>query len=490
MATPGRPPPAPKDAGRRATPRRPARRGPGGWRAIVYRHPWPIAIGLVVTALLLVVAIVAERASSTLATIQQADPRLRQPAAAPVYPTGAANGLLGGPLQPTRPPLPDTLREPFTVLLIGVDKRPSPDEGVRSDTLILVRVDPAARWASMLSIPRNSVVTIPHVGQAKINAAYASGYMSAAAIYGEDTEPDAGGAALAAETVERFLGVTVDYTAQVDFHGFETLVESVGGVVVDVPAPLLDAEYPTEDYGVERVYIPAGLQVLDEHSALVYARSRHGSTDFDRSRRQQVVLRALLDQVRARGLLENVATLPQWAEVLAQNIRTTLPIGDLGTIGGLAGLARELKPGGIVQLSINPDDVAIDAEDGSDIYWNRADVAALVARWQAGPQAAEGGLIQVLNGAAVEGIAGRISSFLRGKGFALADPAQAPQLYEHSTIIDYTGHPQTRQRLAEALGIAPGYVLAQPGTDAPTQPRQADIVLIVGQDYQEGWLGN
>src|SRR6185436_19064515 len=120
-----------------------------------------------------------------------------------------------------------------------------------------------------------------------------------------------------------FLNVRVDYTAQVDFHGFETLVDSVGGVVVDVPAPLLDAEYPTADYGVERVYIPAGLQVMSGRTALIYARSRHGSTDFDRGKRQQTVLRALLEQVRARGLLENVSTLPEWAEVLEQNIRTT-----------------------------------------------------------------------------------------------------------------------------------------------------------------------
>jgi polyisoprenyl-teichoic acid--peptidoglycan teichoic acid transferase len=98
----------------------------------------------------------------------------------------------------------------------------------------------------------------------------------------------------------------------------------------------------------------------------------------------------VLDQVRARGLLENVGKLPEWATVLEQNVRTTLPISDLGIINGLASLARELKSDRIVQLSVSPADVAIDSEDGSDIYWNRADIAALVARWQAGPLAASG----------------------------------------------------------------------------------------------------
>src|SRR3954464_4371870 len=153
---------------------------------------------------------------------------------------------------------------------------------------------------------------------------------------------------------------------------------------------------------------------MNGHTALIYARSRHASTDFDRGRRQQSVLRALLEQVRARGLLENVATLPEGAAVLEQNVRTTLPIADLGMINGLATLARGLTSDRIVQLSINPADVALDAEDGSDIYWNRSDLAALVARWQAGPPAAAGveaapaagasGRVQVLNGAAVDGL--------------------------------------------------------------------------------------
>jgi LCP family protein required for cell wall assembly len=467
----------------------------------MHRHRWLTGAGLAILAALLIAGILWVRASQTLSTIQQADPRLRQPQNEPrpqiqptdalLRPTGAANGVAAGPLVPTRPPLPDTLREPFNVLLIGVDKRPDVDEGVRSDTLIVVHVDPQAKWASMLSIPRDSLVTIPHVGQSKINAAYASGYISAAAIYGDGTTPEAGGAALAAETVEGFLGVRVDYTAQVDFNGFAALVDSIGGVVVDVPRPLLDAEFPTDDYGVERIYIPAGLQTLDGRTALVYARSRHLSTDFDRSQRQQTVLRALLGQVRERGVLENVTTLPQWAEVLAQNIRTTLPIADFGTINGLAGLASQLGPDRIVQLNINPNDVAVDWDDGSSISWNQADLAALVARWQAGPQveAANADRIQVLNGAAVDGLAGRVSAYLRGQGFTVADPDQAPAIYPHTTIVDYSGRTETRQRLAEALGLDERYVEATPGPEAPPPAAGVDLVLIVGQDYDAAWVG-
>ncbi|MFN8501501.1 LCP family protein [Kouleothrix sp.] len=452
------------------------------------RRRWlPFAIGMLIGLALGGAALLYMQARTTLQSIQQPDAR-RAPTPTPRSIIQRIIG--GGELYPTQPPLPDALREPFTTLLIGVDTRPDPGEGVRSDTLILVRVDPVAKWAAMLSIPRDSVTSIPHLGRAKINAAYSHGYANAAALYGPGTTPEAGGAALAAEAIENFLGVKVDYTAQVDFHGFAALVDSIGGVLVDVPKPLLDAEYPTDDYGVERIYIPAGLQVLDGRHALIYARSRHASTDFDRSQRQQRVLRAVLDQVRARGLLDNIATLPQWADVLAQNVRTTLPIGQLGMINGLAGLARELHGDRVLQFSINPLDVAIDYEDGSDIYWNAADVATVVSRWRAGPQAAsQRGRIQVLNGAAVAGIAGKVSSYLRGQGFVLADPGQAPQVYEHSQIIDYTGQPETRQRLASLLGIDARYIQSSPAADAPARLDRADIVLIVGQDYQPRWAG-
>lgn len=468
--------PAPAKAPRR-------RANPG-----LIRRWMPFVIGMTIGAVLSGAWLLYNRASRTLTTIQQTDPR-RQITAVPISPSEVAGRPAVGELFPTQPPLPNALQQPVNILLLGVDKRPSADDGVRSDTLILVHLDPQAKWASMLSIPRDSVVTIPHLGRAKVNSAYSYGYMNAEAIYGAGTAPDAAGAALAAETIENFLNVKVDYTAQVDFHGFEVLVDTVGGVLVDVPQPLLDAEYPTEDYGVERIYIPAGLQVLNGRTALIYARSRHASTDFDRSKRQQAVLRALLDQVRARGLLENITALPEWAEVLEQNIRTTLPISSFGMVNGLASLARELKSDRVAQLSINPLDVAIDLEDGSDIYWNKADVARLVARWQAGPDAANQGHIQVLNGAAVAGIAGRISDFLISKGFALDDPGQAAEAYEHTTIIDYTGRPDTRKRLAELLGLDARYVLERPGTGAPPAPANADILLIIGQDYQPRWLG-
>lgn len=430
------------------------------------RRLWPwIILALAFGGLLLFS--LAGWARGTLQAFEQADPRRPTAAGAP-----AAT-------------LPATLRDPFTVLLIGVDRREDMLEGVRSDTLILVYVHPADGWAGMLAIPRDSVVTIPNLGERKINAAYSYGFNNAEALYGAGTDPAAAGGALVAETVEGFLGVPVDHIAQIDFAGFERIVDTVGGVLVDVAQPLLDGGYPTADYGYERIYIPAGLQVLDGATALRYARSRHSSSDFDRSARQQQVLRALLDTVRSRGLLDQAGLLPQLARDLEQSVSTTLPLSDLDTLRGLAALAQRLDSGRILTLSINPNDVAVRYEDGSDIYWEQADVQAQVARLLAGPDA-ETARIKVLNGANVQGVAGRMSERLRALGFAVEPPGDAPAPSERTRLIDYHDRPQTRQRLAEALGLPETQIFTTPPPDAPA-PDRADLVLILGADYAAYW---
>lgn len=354
--------------------------------------------GLFVLIGLALLATLWRNVNNTLGVIEQEDPRLRQTVPlgtvqatqTRAIPTLAARTPTRQPIptslpEPTNaanPSLPGSLRKPITVLLIGVDKRPDPIEGARSDTLILVRLNPATHTASMLSIPRDSVVLIPNVGYAKINAAYSQGYSAPEAFYGAGTTPDAAGAALAAQTVEQWLGITVDYSAQIDFHGFENMVDILGGVLLDIPTALYDGEYPTEDYGYQRIFIAPGLQILDGRTALIYARTRHASSDFERSQRQQQVLRGLLTQLRERGLFENAALLPQWAALLRENVRTSMPLSDLGFVQDLASIARNLDTKNIHQFSINPNDVSLDSEDGSDLYWNAASLAELVQQWE------------------------------------------------------------------------------------------------------------
>jgi LCP family protein required for cell wall assembly len=380
------------------------------------------------------------------------------------------------------------LDEPFNVLLLGVDTRDDPEDGARSDTLIVVHVEPEEQWASMLSIPRDSVVDVPHLGQQKINAAYTYGYQNATSLYGTGTRPQEGGSALAAETVERFLDIDIDYTAQVDFRGFERIVNTMGGLTIDIPQPLLDPEYPTEDFGFERIYIPPGLQVLDGHTALRYARSRHSGSDFDRSCRQQRVLRAMLRDARERNILDQVSLLPEIVEDLEDSVATTMHISDPATLYSLAEFAQSLTADRIMQFSINPSNVQIIAEQGSDIYWNEDDIELLVTRMMEGPvEQEEVARIQVLNGAGVRGLATRVTNNLGIEGFSMVEPGDATRVYEHTLIIDYTEKPETRQRLVNLLGIEARYVQAVPAEDAPPAPYNTDIVVVLGEDYDEAW---
>lgn len=384
--------------------------------------------------------------------------------------------------------LPEVLSVPFTVLLIGVDSREDVEEGARSDTLIVVYVNPQEGWASMLSIPRDSVTRIPHLGQSnKVNFAYTYGYVNAEELYGEKTDQNAAGGALAAETIENFLGLRIDYIAQVDFRGFEELIDLVGGITIDVSKPILDAEYPTENFGFERIYIPPGLQVMNGQTALRYARSRHSGTDFDRSRRQQQVLRAFLYEVQHRGLLEQVQLWPRFIESIEQHVGTTMPLGQPDILRGLARLAQNIRPDDVVQLSINPNDVAVIREVGSDIYWDQSDIEQLVTKLKLGPSAKkDSALIQVQNGTNIAGIATRVTTMLLQQGFELAEATDAPDMYAHTMIIDYQGEfPETRQQLAEILGIEDAYVYAAPPANAPPLPFNADMVVVLGQDYQE-----
>lgn len=434
---------------------------------------------------------VLRRTDQALGAIQQVDPRLNQNnttnqtdvETAPTNPD-----TINEEIDISQPFTPATLKEPFTVLLIGVDKRAEAiNEGVRSDTLILVRVNPLQNWATMLSIPRDSVAPLPDGSFGKVNRAFSYGYYNAESLYGSGTEADAGGGAAAAETLERFLKIKVDYIAQVDFQGFERIVDSIGGITVDVKQTLIDPEYPTENHGVERIYIPAGLQIMDGRTSLIYARSRHASNDFDRSKRQQQVLKDVLRQVRSRGLAANVSLLPKWVSVLEQNVRTTLPIGDISTMSDLAGIATRLDSDRIAQFAINPSAVRVDSVTGSDIYWNETDIRTLVNKWQSGAEVPGVVNLQVLNGSQITGVASKVTNYLTKQGYATV--AASDSTPTSTTILyDIGDHPEERAKLIEALSLSENQIVINSARPQGAS-MDANMILVVGSDYDEAWTG-
>ena len=178
------------------------------------------------------------------------------------------------------------------LLLLGLDRRPEEKTAVsRTDTLILTTLDPARGTVGALSIPRDLYVTLSDGSQGRINTAH---------FFAEAAQAGSGPAAAMAVVRQNF-GVDVHGYVRLDFAGFVRIVDSVGGIDLDVPRPLIDYEYPTADYGVMTVEFEAGPQHLDGERALIYARIRHGSSDLQRAERQQLVMRAFLQRLLQPG---------------------------------------------------------------------------------------------------------------------------------------------------------------------------------------------
>ena len=132
--------------------------------------------------------------------------------------------------------------------------------------------------------------------------------------------------ALAAETVGQFLDLPIHYTAQINFDGFARVIDALGGVTIDVPRRIVDDAYPTADFGTVRIEFEPGPQRMGGARALIYARTRHADSDFERAGRQQQVIRAVVDELRARGPLGAALLVPALGRALDGAFTTTLPL--------------------------------------------------------------------------------------------------------------------------------------------------------------------
>jgi LCP family protein required for cell wall assembly len=220
---------------------------------------------------------------------------------------------------------------PAVALVIGSDYRAGDVAGgSRSDTLMLVRIDPRTKYISLLSLPRDLHVNIPGYGVDKINAAYSDG-----------------GYKLALKTVEDATGVKPNYLVTVDFKGFRDLVDKFHGVYVPVDQRYYHVNVAGQEQ-YSQVDIPPGYQLLDGTNALAYARYRHTDSDFYRNARQQVFLHAFSQRASSQlhGIgLDQLTTLRDVAETVAKNVQVTGPNGppSVQTMIELATTAYAIK---------------------------------------------------------------------------------------------------------------------------------------------------
>jgi LCP family protein required for cell wall assembly len=228
-----------------------------------------------------------------------------------------------------RPAAPTGVTAPLTFLVVGSDTHADVPEGEspdgRSDVMMLVRFTGDRQDAQVISLPRDSWVSIPGAGTAKLNAAYAYG-----------------GPSLLVQSVETLTGVRIDHYAAIDFQGFVQMTDALGGVDVQVAETTSNGPYTYE----------AGHNHLDGEEALYYVRQRYGLAggDFDRVKRQQQYLRSMFAKISEQNVLADVGALDSFLVALAGAMSVDESLGSAALVD-MAYDLRSLRPGAVTFLT-------------------------------------------------------------------------------------------------------------------------------------------
>jgi LCP family protein required for cell wall assembly len=369
--------------------------------------------------------------------------------------------VVGGGQEP--PPPTWTGAERLNVLLLGTDSRGPASATRNTDTMIVLSLDPVNKTAAMLSLPRDIFIDRPGTFVDKINAAYAFG------------GPD-----LSRKVVEDLLGIRLNAYALVDFEAFTKIVDSVGGVVVDVRRPVRDESYPTPDYGVERLDITTGPQLMDGSTALRFARSRHDTNDYSRAQRQQLVLSALRTRLTDGDFLRS---LPVIVDRVGSAVQTNfdpanvIPLARFGSgIDGDAIRSEVLYPCGgsypHCELQYSG------GENGFFLIPDRAKVRDFAAAIFYDPQVmSEAASIEVRSAGARNGVAQSIAERLTERAFTVSTVTNGAS--GRSAVLIRNGAKRyTATELARQLGGLPVETLPS------GEQTQADIVVRVGTDFR------
>jgi polyisoprenyl-teichoic acid--peptidoglycan teichoic acid transferase len=373
-------------------------------------------------------------------------------------------------------------RDRVTILLLGVDTRCEEVGPDRTDSIMLVTVDPVGKTAALLSLPRDLWVEIPGFGVNRINNAH---------FYGEANNYPGGGPALAVDTVAATLGIEIDYYLTVNFAAFQEIINLLGGLPIDVPQAINDPTYPDSCYGYDPFSIEAGRQTLTGEQALKYARTRATEGgDVDRAGRQQAVVMAAR-QTALRQLPTLIVQAPLLWQTLEQNVRTTLSLDE---VLQLALLAQEIPDENIRTAVIDYTYVYPEfTPDGDAVLVPiRENIRALRDELFAPPSLptaviadlpekvlAENARVAIYNGTPTFGLAGATQTYLQGQNINVTTVGNAESAtYPTSQIILFGDFPFTAQHLVQLLNVPPLNVSQGEKPDG-----DYDILVILGNNW-------
>jgi LCP family protein required for cell wall assembly len=396
---------------------------------------------------------------------------------------------------PAAPPIDDNR---INVLLLGIDRRGGSGWGYRTDTIIIVTVDPTYKTAGMISIPRDLQLPMPGNGEDRINTAN---------VYGYSRKYPGGGPALLKRTIEVNFGIPIDYYVMVDFNAFQEIVDTLGGIDVNVPKVLHDTKYPDpkpgDAYAYKTIHFDVGWQHMDGKKALQYARSRMSTSDFDRAKRQQLILLAIREKALSLNLIPKLPTL---AATMMDTVKTDMTLQEMLE---LAPLAPQIDMMNIKQVVIQkPMVYGYRREDGAQVQLPKWDlinpavadlfgspVVVVPTPTPAPPAptptlapaqieelqdlAQEGARIAVQNGTSKPNFAARVAAMLMEQGYQVVEFGDADRLdYPNTVIVDYTNKTFTLERLVAEFQVTPENV-----RHSLNLRSQIDIRIIVGQDF-------
>ena len=427
------------------------------------------------------------------------------PGMAPAY-CGVDNGLngpqitvneQGTPMPVADAPLPDIAAPEealpswdggsrVTLLFIGLDERDW-EEGQgapRSDTMILFTIDPISKTAGMLSIPRDMWVNIPGFGYSRINTAYSSG---------EGNKLPGGGPGLAVKTVEQFIGVPVQYYAQVDFKAFEEAIDAMGGLY------LCPEERITIDPIGPKPPVKMGPECRSYwgYEILGYARNRKTEGgDVDRANRQQKVVMALVNQVFSpQNFPTMVSKAPKIYEEAESGLRTNLSFDDALKLGVLL---SQVPPGnikrGVIDFTmVTLDNVTLAGQNASifkpipdkirvlrdEIFSTGGPLSPMATGDPTALMQEDAARVRVVNGTYTEGLPERTGNYLLAQGMQVVEAGgYASSQYARTTIVMYGPKLYALRYLISVFGVsATNQILF-----APDATSNVDIEIRVGAD--------
>jgi LCP family protein required for cell wall assembly len=351
----------------------------------------------------------------------------------------------------------------LNIVLLGSDRRPR-SGAWRTDSMIIVSVDTQSETVRLLSLPRDLWVFIPGHGYNRINTAD---------LWGELAKKG-GGPERVKQTIHHNLGIPIHYYVRVDFRGFMNIIDTVGGLDIDVDCPLPD------------INLSAGMHHMDAKQALRYARSRKSTSDFDRGRRQRKVLMALWEQALTFDIIPKLPLL--WRS-MADSYQTDLPLEQAIN---LAYIGVQLKPQRILSRSIGPK--LVDGwmtPQGAAVLRPRPDQIRTVLEAFYAPKeiadldATEKIRVSIENGSNRRDAERLAAAALRWEGFKVVDTGIADRRdHAQTKIYVHSGDLAGGEEVAGYLRVPPTTVRDLTAvTEASNASAPVAIEIILGQDY-------